>query len=103
MIKKRRRHTAARQLARCPVKTRAMPVCYDPGNGNCWNTDPKSSTIMEVRIKVPTIANRLNGTTRSDDGRRPVADQRLPQPSGRTLFSPFRDLDIGASHNPTEG
>ena len=40
---------------------------------------------------ITNIAHRLNGITRSD--------QRRPQPSGRTLFFPFRGLVIGANHN----
>ena len=45
---------------------------------------------MKDRIKVSTMGHRLNGITRSE--------QRRPQPSGRTLFFPFRGLVIGANH-----
>ena len=64
-----------------------MTRCINCKTG--WRTI-SSSTTMKDRIKVSTIGHRLNGTTRSD--------QRRPQPSGRTLFPPFRGLVIGANH-----
>ena len=62
----------------------SMTRCINCKTG--WRTI-SSSTTMKDRIKVSTIAHRLNGITRTD--------QRRPQPSGRTLFPPFRGLAIG--------
>ena len=54
---------------------------------------------MRDHIKVPTIARWQKGAACSDGGRPPVADQSRPHPTGCTLFFPFRDLVIGATHS----
>ena len=71
---------------RTPTST-SMTRCINYKTG--WRTI-SSYTTMKDRIKVSTIAHRLNGITRSD--------QRRPQPSGRNLFSPLRGPNIG-THN----
>lgn len=42
---------------------------------------------------------KQKGTSSYDHGRAPAADQNTPYPSGCTLFSPFRGLEIGADHS----